>query len=60
MKNKVTMSRRAFIKGVPMGLFGIIAIGTLGGKILSSVSRRQPPKFKEGSIFSPKEEKERT
>ena len=54
------MSRRAFMKGVPMGLFGIIAIGTLGGKILSSVSRRQPPKFKEGSIFSPKEEKEIT
>ena len=49
-----TFSRRSFLKGLPLAAVGLVSFGAIGGKVLSSASKRQPPVFKKGSIFTPK------
>tara|TARA_B000000437_G_C11592333_1_gene283900 strand:+ start:203 stop:382 length:180 start_codon:yes stop_codon:yes gene_type:complete len=51
--NKV--SRRSFLKGLPLGLLGVSAIGLFSGKMISSAANRKAPKFKKGSIFTPRD-----
>ena len=51
---KKTFSRRSFLKGLPLAAIGLISLGAIGGKIVTSASKRQPPVFKKGSIFTPK------
>jgi len=51
---KKTFSRRSFLKGLPLAAVGLVSFGAIGGKVLSSASKRQPPVFKKGSIFTPK------
>ena len=51
---KKTFSRRSFLKGLPLAAVGLVSFGAIGGKVLVSASKRQPPVFKKGSIFTPK------
>ena len=51
---KKTFSRRSFLKGLPLAAIGLVSLGAIGGKVVASASRRQPPVFKKGSIFTPK------
>ena len=51
---KKTFSRRSFLKGLPLAAVGLVSFGAIGGKVLSSASKRQPPVFKKGPIFTPK------
>jgi len=51
---KKTFNRRSFLKGLPLAAIGLISLGAIGGKIVTSASKRQPPVFKKGSIFTPK------
>lgn len=59
MKNKLfnnlSYSRRDFIKGLPLGIGGMILLGTLTKNIFSSKSNRNsaPPIVPKGSIFTP-------
>ena len=48
-------SRRQFLKGLPLGIAGAVAISLLLKRgIASSLGqRRQPPLLPEGSIFKP-------
>ena len=48
-------SRRQFLKGVPLGVAGAIAISAVMGRFLPSriVSRRGRPSFPKDSIFRP-------
>jgi len=48
-------SRRSFLKGLPLGLLGVSALGLLSGKMISSAANRNAPKFKKGSIFTPRD-----
>ena len=52
---KKPFSRRSFLKGLPLAAIGLVSFGAIGGKVISSASKRQPPVFKKGSIFTPKE-----
>ncbi len=50
------ISRRTFLKGIPIGMLGAFAIGVFGSRILSSSAKRRLPKFKKGSIFTPRDQ----
>ena len=50
------ISRRTFLKGVPIGMLGALAIGVFGSRILSSSANRRLPRFKKGSIFTPRDQ----
>ena len=56
------MSRRAFLAGAPLGALGGVAVAVVTGKLLRTVlgGRRTPPKFPEGSIFTPAKDRDRT
>ena len=49
-------SRRTFLKGVPLGLIGTLAIGFIGRKIVSSAFQRNSSSFTKDSIFYPRDE----
>ena len=53
--DNLVYSRRDFIKGLPLGIGGIILLGTLTKSIFSSRSNRNsaPPVVPKGSIFTP-------
>ena len=53
-------SRRTFLKGVPLGLLGTLAIGILGRKIISSAFRKNPKSFSPDSLFYPRDESRHT
>jgi hypothetical protein len=55
MKNTGSFSRRSFLKGLPLGALGIAALGFMSSKVLASASNRRKPKFKNGSIFTPRD-----
>ncbi len=54
-KAKGGLSRRQFLKGVPLGIAGAVAVNALTGGFISSIigRRRKLPEFPEGSIYSP-------
>ena len=54
--SKKGISRRTFLKGIPIGMLGAFAIGVFGSRILSSSAKRRLPKFKKGSIFTPRDQ----
>ena len=56
MPLKRLVSRRDFLKGVPLGIAGAFVFTLLSGKLLGIGARRQtgPPVFSKGSIFNPK------
>ena len=49
-------SRGTFLKGVPLGLIGALAMGFLGRKVVSSAFRKNPNSFSRDSIFYPRDE----
>jgi hypothetical protein len=53
-KKRNRISRRTFLKGVPVGILGALAIGFFGSKMLASSANRRFPRFKKGSIFTPR------
>ena len=55
-KSKKGLTRRTFLKGLPIGLLGALAIGIVGSTLLRSTARKRPPLFREGSIFTPRDE----
>ena len=50
--NGLKISRRNFLKGVPLGLLGVISIGYMGSRIFSKKSETQGECFIKSSIFS--------
>ena len=48
------LSRRSFLKGLPLGILAVASIGVIGSNLMKSVRRRGPPVFKKDSIFTPK------
>ena len=50
------ISRRTFLKGIPIVMLGAFAIGVFGSRILSSSAKGRLPKFKKGSIFTPRDQ----
>lgn len=46
------LSRRNFLKGVPLGIAGAFALTTLGSSLFKRKADRYP-NFPEGSIFTP-------
>ena len=50
------LSRRTFLKGVPLGLIGTLAIGFLGKKVVSSAFPKNSNSFSRDSIFYPRDE----
>ena len=53
---KKGISRRTFLKGVPIGMLGAFAVGVFGSRMLSSSAKRRLPRFKKGSIFTPRDQ----
>ena len=53
--NGLKISRRNFLKGVPLGLLGVISIGYMGSRIFSKKSEIQSQSFSKSSIFSPRD-----
>ena len=53
--NGLKISRRNFLKGVPLGLLGVISIGYMGSRIFSKKSETQGQSFSKSSIFSPRD-----
>lgn len=54
-RDKKTITRRTFLKGIPIGILGAAAISIVGSKLISSASNRKIPISKKGSIFSPRD-----
>ena len=54
-KETKKVSRRSFLKGVPLGIAGAFAISAVMGRFLPSrlISRRGRPSFPKDSIFRP-------
>ena len=48
------LSRRSFLKGLPLGILAVASIGVIGSNLMKSVRRRRPPVFKKDYIFTPK------
>jgi hypothetical protein len=48
------LSRRSFLKTLPLGLFAFATIGVIGTNLMKSVKRRRVTDFKKDSIFTPK------
>ncbi|MFL2756499.1 MAG: twin-arginine translocation signal domain-containing protein [Dehalococcoidia bacterium] len=48
------LSRRSFLKGLPLGVLAVAGIGMIGSNLIKSVRRRRPPVFKKNSMFTPK------
>ena len=51
----IKINRRNFLKGVPLGLFGVISIGYLGSRMFSKKSETSSQSFSKNSIFSPRD-----
>ena len=49
-------SRRTFLKGVPLGLIGTLAVGFIGRKFVSSAFHKNSGSFSKDSIFYPQDE----
>ena len=49
-------SRRTFLKGVPLGLIGTLAVGFIGRKFVSSAVQKNSGSFSKDSIFYPQDE----
>ncbi len=54
-QRKKSLSRRTFLKGIPLGIIGAAAISIVGSRMMNSALNRRPPSSKKGSIFSPKD-----
>ena len=46
------ISRRSFLMGIPAGIAGVVAFNAIGNKVFKRETS-QYPKFPEGSIFTP-------
>ena len=52
-------SRRQFLKGLPLGVAGALAIGVISDRLASLALGRRPPVFPEDSIFTPAKDRRR-
>ena len=61
-KQDKKFSRRAFLRGVPLGIAGAFVLNSISRGLLSSRSRAdsQYPDLPEGSIFTPAKDPKRT
>ena len=48
------LSRRSFLKTLPLGVFAFATIGVIGTNLMKLVKRRRVTDFKKDSIFTPK------
>lgn len=46
------ISRRSFLMGIPVGIAGVVAFNAIGKRVIRREAS-QYPKFPEGSIFKP-------
>lgn len=51
-KEQKRISRRSFLIGIPVGIAGVVAFNAISGKVFRR-GASQHPKFPEGSIFTP-------
>ena len=51
-KERKRISRRSFLMGIPVGVAGVVAFNAVGSRLFKRNST-QYPKFPEGSIFTP-------
>lgn len=51
-KEPKRLSRRHFLMGIPLGIAGVFALNSLGGRF-GGKRASSYPKFPEGSIFTP-------
>ncbi|MCY4579338.1 MAG: hypothetical protein OXD31_09830 [Chloroflexi bacterium] len=49
---KKGISRRSFLMGIPVGIAGVVAFNAIGNRVMKR-NASQYPKFPEGSIFTP-------
>ena len=48
------LTRRQILKGIPVGIAGVAALGLISGRFVSAfVRRRRMPNLPEDSIFAP-------
>ena len=61
-KQDKKLSRRAFLRGVPLGIAGAFVLNSISRGLFSSKSRDsgQYPNVPEGSIFTPAKDRDRT
>lgn len=55
-KEPKRLSRRHFLMGIPIGLAGVFALNSLGGRF-GGKRASSYPKFPEGSIFTPADDR---
>ena len=55
-KEQNRISRRNFLKGIPVGIAGVVAFNAIGNRLFRR-STTQYPKFPEGSIFTPADDR---
>ena len=51
-KEQKRISRRSFLMGIPVGIAGVVAFNAIGKRMIKG-NASQYPKFPEGSIFTP-------
>jgi hypothetical protein len=56
-KEKRGVTRRQFMKAVPIGIAGALAVGVISGRLASSLFRRNKPQLPEDSIFAPSKDR---
>lgn len=50
------ISRRSFLLGIPVGIAGVVAFNAVGSRLFKR-NAAQYPKFPEGSIFTPADDR---
>ena len=56
-KEKRGVTRRQFMKAVPIGIVGALAVSVISGRLASSLFRRNKPQLPDDSIFAPSKDK---
>ena len=55
-KEQNRISRRNFLMGIPVGIAGVVAFNAIGNRLFKR-NTAQYPKFPEGSIFTPADDR---
>ena len=57
-KEQKRISRRSFLMGIPVGIASVVAINAIGSRVFRRGASQYPkPKFPEGSIFTPADDR---
>ena len=55
-KEQRRISRRSFLMGIPVGVAGVVAFNAVGNRLFKR-NTAQYPRFPEGSIFKPADDR---